>query len=279
MSDSERDRAGGAAPGGRRRRTAASIAPGACGKDGDGSRPWWPGQGRWQLSLRQAQGLSGHCPAPRDFRRSLHGFQRCILRRRGKKNKKKTKNYLVKWGKSFPAAALLERLRGAGTMRPGTDTPLRAAEPHLSLLTVQEGSAPCSGPIPPPKPPTLPGRAFATGPGEPSTGGGRGKPRSAGWHLRRALLNPDISPSHPSLHPLGEPERSRAHPEQPGQRFGISRAEGRGFGGRGSITLKRSSPRAEIPSSWSIPPPTWIQSWKLSSLEKNLLKLIGCEHN
>lgn len=54
---------------------------------------------------------------------------------------------------------------GAGTPSPAVPHPLLpVADPHFSLLTVQEGSAPRFEHTPPPKPPTLPGRAFATGP-------------------------------------------------------------------------------------------------------------------
>lgn len=174
-------------------------------------------------------------------------------------------------------------------MRPGTGTPspaaprplLRAAQPYLSLPTVQALRPARLTPLPPNLPP-CPGEPLPPGL-EPSTGGGRGKPRSAGWHLGRALLNPDISPSHASPHlprgpgtPREEPVRTQSSRDRglahPGQR-------GEVLGGSGRVIWKRSLPRAEIPSPWSIPPPTRIQSWKLSSLEKNLLKLIGCKHN
>lgn len=139
----ETDRAGGAAPVGKRSRTAASIAPGDCGKDGAGSSPWWPGQGRWQWSPRLVPGLSGHCPAPRNARRSLHGFQRFIVRReRKKKEREKEKRKLsCQIGKIFSSCSLAGEAAGnrdheAGSGYPepgGSASPAPGGRPPLLL--------------------------------------------------------------------------------------------------------------------------------------------------
>lgn len=241
-------------------------------------------------------------PGPLPPRRSPHGFQSFTLRR--KKNKKleeQKENVLSKGGKSFPAAAatLAERPRrkravrlGAGRERaPGARLPRsRPPFPGLGLnltpsLLAHRAGGPCPpnfGHIPSPKPPTLPAEPLRSGL-EPSAGGGRGKLRSARWHLWRMLLNPgNISPSH--LMAPGELHTPRGGSPLPGvPRARVLPALGRDFFWRcwGTVTLQRSPSRVETPGSRRISAPLLppVQSWKLSSLEKSLLKLIGCKHN
>lgn len=130
-------------------------------------------------------GPPGHCPAPRGPRRSPHGFQRFAIRRRKKKKKRKKS---CQRGKIFSscscnlAGEAAEKTGRAVGSRPGTGTqspvPLspRSAPgrpppgpglnptPSSACSPCRRAPPPRFGHIPPPKPPTLPGGAFATGP-------------------------------------------------------------------------------------------------------------------
>lgn len=111
-------------------------------------------------------------------------------------------------GETSSSCSLAGEAARSGHPKPG------CSQPHLSLLTLL-GSHPSSQSSHPARE-----SLWRAGP-EPSAGGGRGKPRSAGWHLRRALPNPDISTCQPSLHL----PRGPAPPERRSPAPGAARAE------------------------------------------------------
>lgn len=161
----------------------------------------------------------------------------CQERKKKKEREKEKRKLSCQIGKIFSSCSLAGEAAGnrdheVGSGHPepgGSATPAPGGRPPTSPCS------PCRRALRPalstpllPNLPPCPGEPLRPGL-EPSAGGGRGKSCSAGWLLRRVLLNPDISPSHLPLHL----PRGPAHPERSQSAPGAARTEVLHILGRG----------------------------------------------